>query len=387
MGPAWLLLAVLGCASARPFGEGDDEERGVVPGITVLVRDSLEIIRGKRIGLLADPRLGDADGKSDADVLADARVRDAKVTVLSLPTDRPLTAAALQAVDVLVVDLQGDGTRLGSEMTTLVEAMRAAATAGKPVLVLDRPAPLNGERTEGGIPDSALLAAMGDRNGPAMPTGLYPVPLRHGMTTGELARVLDERLAIGASPRVVPMRGWRREMWFDDTELRWVPPSPEATTPATAYYRALVAPLEGSNVRVERDGEHAYRRIAAPWLDARRMATLIEDREVQGVRLRPERVRVNDADGRRTMPGLRIEIVGRDVAQLPRISAYLIWALVSVGGDSLRLDPARAAAVFGSEAPVRALLGGADPDEVADQLIPPAVTFRESARSSFLYYR
>lgn len=376
------LLALAACASGGAPGSGE-RPRGVQPGITVLVRDSLHLVKGKRVALLADARLGDASGTPDLSLLRAPTVAEAGVSVVELPAQRAPTASDLRDVDLLLIDVQGDGTRLGSETMLLVAALRAAASARKPVLVLDRPTPLNGERTEGGVPDAHLAAMARDDEGGTEVPGLYPVPTRHGMTTGELARVLDDRLGIGADPRVLAMRGWSRSMWFDQTRLPWVAPSPEVPTWTAAFVRAVVAPLEGSNLVVRREEEGAVFRVGAPWLDVRHALARIEDREPNGLRVRASSVSVDGRD----MPALRVEVLDR-ASQASRVAAYVLWAVVGAGGrDSLRLAPGRAEVALGSAEVVRELLAGGDPDEAGDQLLALGVTFRNAARSSFLYYR
>ena len=159
----------------------------------------------------------------------------------------------LRDVDVLVVDLQDIGTRTWTYVGVMLYAMHAGARNGVPVLVLDRPNPLTGSRTEGAILDSALA-------NPYEPTperpgngfALYPMPLRHGLTMGELARLFQAQLKLGTRLTVVPMRNWRREMWFNDTKLEWIRPSPNLPTLNSALLYPALVPFEASNVSVGR---------------------------------------------------------------------------------------------------------------------------------------
>src|SRR5947209_3562964 len=148
-----------------------------------------------------------------------------------------------------------------------------------PIIVLDRPNPITGDHVEGPMLDTGLANA--NEHTPqrsAKPYALYPFPLRHGMTMGELARFYNSVLGINAPLRVVPVSGWRRSMWFDETGLPWVRPSPNLPSLTSALlYPALVA-FEGSNVSVGRGTSDAFQRFGAPWLDAVRVAESLNGR-------------------------------------------------------------------------------------------------------------
>ncbi len=186
---------------------------------------------------------------------------------------RAPTALELASLDVLLVDLQDVGTRTFTYSSTTVLAMRAAAAAGVPVVVLDRPDPI-GCAVQGPILDTAYATFF----------GMLPAPLRHGMTIGELARLANERLAIHAQLTVVPVAGWRRCEWFDETGLRWVPPSPNLPDlEAAAWYPGTVF-FEATNLSVGRGTDAPFRQLGAPWLDAEALARAMRR---AGLRLTP----------------------------------------------------------------------------------------------------
>lgn len=417
-----LVATVLGCASA-PEAQGRRGDAGVRPGITVLLDDSLALIAGKRIALLTNQTGVDAKGTSDADLLVrDNRVRAARVTLVRLfspehgirgTADRPdlpdevdrstgLTVhslytretipppdSLLRDLDALVFDLQDIGTRTWTYVGLMVYAMRAAARVDIPFIVLDRPNPLTG-RVEGPLLDSALANADDPAPGrPGRAYALYPAPLRHGMTMGELARFYAGELGLSVRLHVVPVDGWTRSMWWEDTKLPWIVPSPAmVSTTSALLYPALVA-FERSNLSVGRGTDRPFQRLGAPWLNADSVAGLLEDLRLPGVRFVAERFTPQQpTDGKfggRALPGVRIVVENRDRAQAARVGAAMLWALARVHGDSLRVTPRGYDERFGSVAAREALLRGDDPDEVVDRFLPDIIAFQQATRKYLLY--
>ena len=425
-------LLLLGGASGCVTGAAGSEEEAerparsghVEPGITVLLSDSITLIRGKRIGLLTNQTGVNRRGESDIDLLrTDRRAKAAGVRLVSLfspehgirgTEDRENIASGVDArsglpihslyaatviappdstlrgLDALVFDLQDIGTRTWTYVGNLVYALRAAKRNGVRLIVLDRPNPLTGDIEDGPMLDSSLANANESAPGrPALPYALYPFPLRHGMTMGELARFYNAELGIGADLVVVPMRGWRRTMWFDETELPWVRPSPNLPTLTSALlYPALVA-LEGSNVSVGRGTVDPFQHFGAPWLDARRTAGMLNERGLAGVRFEPETFTPHrPGDGKyaeRTIPGVRIVVTARNRVHAGRVGAAILWALARTGGDSLRVDARAFDLRFGSPSAREALLRGEDPDAVVDRSLPAVVAFHERAKRYYLY--
>jgi uncharacterized protein YbbC (DUF1343 family) len=185
----------------------------------------------------------------------------------------------LRGVDALVVDLQDVGSRYYTFVWTMALAMRACARIGMRVVVLDRPNPLGGVLVEGNVADPAFASFV----------GLYPLAVRHGMTIGELAGYLNEQHAIGCRLTVVPMRGWRRAMLWEDTGLPWVPPSPNMPTPDTARVYSGGCLIEGTNLSEGRGTTRPFEWIGAPYLEARQYAAALERERLPGVRFRPAR--------------------------------------------------------------------------------------------------
>jgi uncharacterized protein YbbC (DUF1343 family) len=413
----------MSCARGARHTEKGLVAAAVRPGITVLMDDSLELLRGKRVGLLTNQTGVDASGTSDIELLRDPRARGADVKLLKLfspehgirgTEDRQhiesgidersglpvhslytVTAIAppdslLTDLDALVVDLQDIGTRTWTYVGSMIYAMHAAERRHIPILVLDRPNPITGVHVDGPMLDTAL--ANPDENTPqrpAKPYALYPFPLRHGMTMGELALFYNTVLGINASLHVIPMAGWRRTMWFDQTGLPWVRPSPNLPDLTSALiYPSLVA-FEGSNLSVGRGTTTAFQRFGAPWLDASHAASLLNARRLAGVRFVVDSFTPqNPGDGKyggRRIPGVRIVIDDRDKVQSGRLAAALLWAVHRVNGDSLQIRARTFDERFGSRAAREAILRGEDPDVVMDRLQAPVAQFLDHARRFRLY--
>lgn len=190
---------------------------------------------------------------------------------------RKPTADMLAGLDVLVYDLQVAGARFFTYAATLVNVMEAAAEHGVPVIVLDRPNPLGGEKVEGGLLDMAYQSFV----------GIAPIPVRHGLTIGELARFCNEQFGIGCNLTVIPLGGWQRYMWFDDTGLPFVALSPNLPTLAAVTLYPGTCFFEGTNLSEGRGTTRPFEYIGAPWLDAATLARALNALALPGVRFRP----------------------------------------------------------------------------------------------------
>jgi uncharacterized protein YbbC (DUF1343 family) len=187
-------------------------------------------------------------------------------------------AAMVEGIDVMVFDIQDVGTRVYTYVATMAYAMQAAAENGIEFIVLDRPNPINGVDMEGPVLEFPEFSSF---------IGLFPIPERHGMTMGELAGLFNDKfLARKARLTVVPMEGWRREMWFDETALPWVIPSPNMPTLDTAtVYPGLVA-IEGTNLSEGRGTTKPFELFGAPWIDGYELAKTLNGLGLSGVRFR-----------------------------------------------------------------------------------------------------
>jgi uncharacterized protein YbbC (DUF1343 family) len=304
----------------------------VETGLETLVHRRARLLRGRRFGLLAHQASIDRGLTHAVELLADlkgarlvrllapehgfwgapqdhAHVRSARDPFSGLPVlslygaRRSPTPAMLRGLDALVVDLQDVGARYYTFAWTMVLAMRACARAGVSVIVLDRPNPLGGERVEGNVPDPAFASFV----------GLFPLPARHGLTIGELARYANVEHAIGCALTVVPMRGWRRAMLWEDTGLPWVPPSPNMPTPDTARVYPGGCLIEGTNLSEGRGTTRPFEWIGAPFLNAHRYASALERLALPGVTFRPARfVPTFHKWAGRTCEGVQIHVTEGD---------------------------------------------------------------------------
>lgn len=421
-----LLVLTAGCSVI--YHRVDDPaglpEANVRPGISVLLSDSTNLVRGKRVALITNRAGVDEKGRRDIDLLrTDKRAIKAQVQLVELfspehgldatedhsnigsTVDRasglpvislyaaqtiPPPDSALRSVDVLLVDLQDVGSRTWTYEGLMVYSMRAAARVHKPIVILDRPNPITGSFVEGPMLDSALSNANDPTPGhPGLAWALYPIPLRHGMTMGELARMYNEQLKIGADLHVVPAARWTREVWFDRTGLPFVPPSPNLQTfQAVMLYPGLVS-FEATNLSVGRGTGEAFQQVGAPWMDPKRVLEFLRDRPVRGVRFLPvDFTPVSPGDGKysgQLVHGLRIEVTARSQLQTSRLMAGLLSAIHHAHPGQLTIDSTRFDRLFGSPSARRAIMGGADADAVVDSTYGPAYAFRQRVAKYLIY--
>jgi uncharacterized protein YbbC (DUF1343 family)/CubicO group peptidase (beta-lactamase class C family) len=278
----------------------------VLTGVDVLERDNFKQLAGLRVGLVTNHTGRDRAGRQTIDVLreasnvklvalfapehgirgaADEKVSDTKDEKTGLPiyslygeTRRP-KPEQLKDLDAIVYDIQDVGARFYTYISTLGYVLEEAAKAHLPVFVLDRPNPIGGTEVEGAVADADKLSF----------TAYDAIPVRHGMTVGELARLYNDERKLGCDLRVVEMEGWRRAMWFDATNLTWVNPSPNMRSLTEAELYPGVGLLEATNVSVGRGTDTPFELVGAPWLDGRRLAAYLNERRVPGARFVPVR--------------------------------------------------------------------------------------------------
>jgi uncharacterized protein YbbC (DUF1343 family)/CubicO group peptidase (beta-lactamase class C family) len=276
----------------------------VASGIDVLQAEAFARLRGRRVGLVTNHTGRSRTGSSTIDLLKEANgvelvalfspehgirgildeavpsTRDDKtgLPIYSLygKTPRP-TTEMLTGIDTVVIDLQDIGARFYTYMTTMAYVMEEAAKRKIAVMVLDRPNPINGFQIEGPtIPKDALTF-----------TSYFPMPIRHGMTFGELATLFNAENKIGADLTVVTMTGWRRADWFDETGLAWVSPSPNMRNMNEATLYPGIGAIEGTNISVGRGTDTPFEQMGAPWIDGAQLARELRERRLPGVTFYP----------------------------------------------------------------------------------------------------
>lgn len=335
--------------AARRLRERVPIRRQVLAGVDVLVAEGFRAIAGKRVGLVTHAAGRARDGRSTAEVLAseeakkagvrlaalfspehgirsdaDAQVADEKdpvtgLTIRSLygETRRP-RSEDLAGLDALVVDLQDVGTRFYTYITTLAYLQPEAARAKIPLVVLDRPDPIGGSRIEGPLADADRLSF----------TVPHTIPVRYGMTPGELARLYNEELRIGARLEVVKMRGWARGLWYDETGLEWVNPSPNMRSLAAATLYPGIGLLETTNLSVGRGTDTPFEVIGAPWLDGKRLAARLAARKIPGVTFTPVRFTpASSTFAGEPCGGVRLGVIDRDALRPVALGLEIAVAL------------------------------------------------------------
>jgi uncharacterized protein YbbC (DUF1343 family) len=242
------------------------------------VADRLAQARGARLAALFGPQHGFQSTRQD-NMIETPHARDGRgIPVYSLYSEtREPTADMLDNVDVLVIDLQDVGARIYTFAYTMANCLRAGRTHGVPVVVCDRPNPIGGEAVEG-----PML-----RPGYESFVGQFPIPMRHGMTMGELARLFNEHFGIGADLTVLAMEGWSRAMYWDETGLPWVMPSPNMPTLDTAIVYPGSVLFEGTTLSEGRGTTRPFEMVGAPWIDGTRFAAALNAAGLAGAHFRP----------------------------------------------------------------------------------------------------
>jgi uncharacterized protein YbbC (DUF1343 family) len=300
-------LVVIAVAYASPLGHNSEmfHEQMVLTGIDVLERDGFRQLSGRKIGLITNQtginRLGTSNiqllheaknlelitlfnpehglfGKLDVSLIEDSRDPETGIKVYSLygSTHRP-TADMLEAIDTLVFDIQDIGTRFYTYISTMGHAMQAAAEFNIRFVVLDRPNPINGIDVSGPVLDEGRESF----------TAFHRLPIRHGMTTGELAHMFKAELQLDLDLQVIPLEGWQRTQFFDTTGLPWVNPSPNMRSLTEAILYPGIGLLETTNLSVGRGTHTPFELFGAPWLDGNLLASELNALELPGVLFTP----------------------------------------------------------------------------------------------------
>jgi uncharacterized protein YbbC (DUF1343 family) len=226
----------------------------------------------------------------------------------------------LAGIDVLLVDLQDAGARYYTYITTTVDVMQAAAGKGIPVVVLDRPDPIGGA-VQGNVLEQAHVSAV----------GRLQVPMRHGLTLGEMARLAREDLGIGGELAVVPVAGWSRAMAFDQTGLPFVPPSPNLRTLESLFHYPGTCLFEGTNLSVGRGSDAPFEQIGSPWLDTTAILSALGKAALPGVRARgvnfTPRAPGDGKYGDTLLVGIRLEVTDRAVYDPTVTAVHLLTAI------------------------------------------------------------
>jgi uncharacterized protein YbbC (DUF1343 family) len=351
-------------------------------GIDVLAAESFARLRGKRVGLLTNHTGRSRDGVSTIDLIAGApgvtlaalfspehgirgeaddtvaSTRDEKtgVVIHSLYGEtRHPTPAMLEGLDVVVVDLQDVGVRFYTYPVAVAYMLEEAVKRKLPVVVLDRPNPVDGFDIEGPAQEPG-----GNRY-----VGYLPMPVRHGLTIGELVRLFNGEARIGADLTVVPMKNWRRDDWFDDTGLAWVNPSPNMRNMVAATVYPGIGAIEGTNISVGRGTDTPFEQIGAPWIDGRALAAALNASALPGVRFYPVTFTPSaDAKlGGQKCQGVFLIVTDRDRLRPVRVGLQIASTLTRLYDAQFKLEDA--ATLFAPKAMLEKIRAGVDPAVIA----------------------
>lgn len=383
-------------------------EAMVRPGIDVLLSDSLSLVRNVRLGLVTNQAGVDATGMHDVD-----RVREEGLNLVAIYTpehgyrgelkpgepvphstdsvtglpiyslylqNTAAISATLAGVDVLLVDLQDVGARYYTYLHTTVAVMRAAVRSGKRVVVLDRPNPIGGT-VQGNVLDSAYSS----------PVGLLPVPMRHGMTLGELAILANRELRIGADLTVIPASGWSPTMDLAQTGLPFIPPSPNLRSLEALYHYPGVCLFEGTNLSVGRGTDHPFEQVGAPWLDTTRVLARLRAANLPGVTFSGVKFRPRKPGDEKypdvRLVGIRLTMTDPDTYD-PTITAVTMMAVIrSVHPNQMKWSAAQFDRLAGNSSLRKGLESGASADTVVAGWPVELAAFLRRRQPALLYPR
>jgi len=374
----------------------------VETGLDVLRASGFAPLRGKRVGLVTNHTGRARDGASAIDLLFAAK--DVKLVALFSPehgirgvldanvastvdertklpihslygeTERP-TDVMLEGVDVLVVDLQDIGARFWTYATTTAYVLEEAAKRKLPVFVLDRPNPIGGWQIEGPALDKEAMGF----------TGYFPaMPIRHGVTLGELAQLYNAENKIGADLTVVAMKNWRRDDWYDDTGLTWVNFSPNMRNMNQAALYPGIGAIEGTNLSVGRGTDTPFEQLGAPWIDGAPLAAALNARAIPGVRFYPVRFTPSSSNyANEECGGVFIIVTDREALKPVRVGLEVASAIYRMYPSQFKL--LAAARLFGSRDTLARVAAGDDPASIAATWAQAESRWR-SLRAKYLLY-
>lgn len=377
----------------------------VLTGLDVMAADGFAQLAGRRVGLITNHTGLDREGKRNIDRMVEAGARltalfspehgiagqedrenigDTKDAATGIPVRslysakslRP-TAEMLRDIDVLVFDIQDIGARFYTYTTTMAYGMEAAAGRRIPYFVLDRPNPITGTHVEGPLLDDGLTSYVGYFKG---------LPLRHGLTIGELARMFNTENKLGADLQVVSMKNWQRGDWFDSTGLIWIDPSPNMRSLTAALLYPGVAMLEYSkNYSVGRGTDAPFEQIGADWLRGAELAAYLNSRFIPGIRVYPARFRPSSSNfAGRTIEGVRFVVTARDTFDSARLGLEIAAAIHKLYPGRISFD--QNARLIGSRRVMELIQAGEDPREIQQDGEEPLGGFLK-LRQQYLLYR
>ena len=373
----------------------------VATGLDVLEAENFAPLKGLRVGVITNQTGIDATGRSIVDLLhrapgvklaaifspehgirgnVDEKVASSTDAVTGLPLyslygkDRRPTEEMLKGIDALVFDVQDAGVRFYTYATTMAYAMEAAAHKDIVFYVLDRPDPIGADLVQGPMLDADMKSF----------TAYFPLPVRHGMTLGELAGLFNTQANIGAKLHVIKMRGYRRSDWYDDTGLKWVNPSPNLRTLTQTTLYPGVGLVEGANVSVGRGTDTPFERVGAPWINSKELADYLNRRGIAGVFFIPTDF-TPDANRYQNQlcHGIRVLLTDRHALDSPLLGVEIASALYRLYPAEFRVQ--EILGMVGARGVLQTLTEGQDPKLISSQWQGGIKEFSE-LRNKYLLY-
>lgn len=405
-GSATLIVACTGAPRSTPEPVPGPLARSVVrPGIDVLLADSMALVRGRRVGFVTNVNAVDRSGRSAITRLRESGVelvalfgpehgleataapgekvassvyRDTDIPIYSLyGQTRAPTTAMLQGIDVMLVDLPDVGARYYTWLATTAEVMQAAGAHRIPVIILDRPNPINGV-VQGNVLDPAFSSSV----------GRLAVPMRHGLTLGEHARLARADLNLAVDLRVIPVVGWTRDMSFGATGLPFLAPSPNLRDLDALFHYPGTCLFEGTALSVGRGSDAPFHQVGAPWLDTTAVLARMRSASLPGVAFRGVQftpVQSGDAkfDGT-SLLGIRLDITDRTRYDPVRTAIHLLAAIQAVHPTQIRIGGSFDR-LAGGAALRTALVGGDAPDAIVAAWSDDLAAYRSRVAPHLLY--
>ncbi len=377
--------------------------RQVMTGLDVLEDQKFALLQGKHVGLITNQTAVDRGGRREVDALRAAGIN---VTAIFAPEhgitgkeDRPdiadgkdsatglpvwslyyngryrMTPQMLNGVDTFVFDIQDVGARFYTYGCTMLYALEQAGKAKIPFYVLDRPNPVSGVHIEGPLLDASLESFV----------GCFAMPIRHGLTMGELAAMANAEKKFGADLHVIRMKDWERGDWFDSTNLTWIDPSPNMRSLNAATLYPGVAMLESSpNLSVGRGTDAPFEQIGADWIHGAELAQALNTRSIPGLRVYATRFQPNDSVFKgKNIEGVRFVILNRETFNSVRLGFELAFALQRLYPGKLDIEACKLS--IGNRKVIDAMKAGADPGTIEQHMADDLAAFAER-RKPFLMY-
>jgi uncharacterized protein YbbC (DUF1343 family) len=346
--------------------------------IDILAHDAAAAVPNLQLKTLFSPEHG-IDGALDTANINSATDAATGLPVISLygstDSQRRPSPDTLHSLDAVIIDLQDAGVRFYTYETVVRYFLEAAAKTNTDVIVLDRPDPLGGSFVQGPISDADKESYVDVLN----------IPVRHGLTIGELAQYINGELGLHAPLTVIRVKGWQRGDWFDSTGQTWVNPSPNLRSLQEAMLYPAIGLIETTNISVGRGTDTPFEQIGAPWIDGRELAAYLNKRYLPGVRFIPVKFtpQAPYPYANQLCSGVNILVTNRDVVDMPELGLEIAAALHKLYGSTFQL--AKIDTLLGNADVLRALSNGEDPQHIAENWQESLHHF-EVTRTPYLLY-